>query len=76
MHEIADQLKPQGEAYSAETWHEYFKQRYLGAEEIKLPNGKTVQKARSTTDLDKAEMIDYLTKVEVWAASHGLYAEA
>lgn len=75
LHEIADHLKPQGVSYTAETWHEYFKQRYLGAEEIALPNGKTIQRAQSTASLDKSEMVDYVTKVEMWAAQHGLYAQ-
>jgi hypothetical protein len=72
LHQIADQLKPQGQAYSSEQWHEYFKQRYLGAEDVSLPNGKVVVRTRSTTDLDVDEMTDYITRVEVWAVEHGI----
>ena len=72
VHEIA-QLRPGGQEFSAESWHEYLKQRFLGAEDIPLPNGKVVQRARSTASLDKDEMADYITQVEVWANEHGVY---
>ena len=72
LHEIADRLKPQGKAYSAEQWAEYFKQRFLGAEDIPLPNGKVVVRSRSTADLDMDEFSDYLSQVTAWAAEHGV----
>lgn len=71
LHEIAEQIKPQGKAYSSDTWAEYFKQIYLGAEEIRLPNGKLINRSRSTTDLDISEMTDYITKIEAWFVQHG-----
>lgn len=70
IHQVADQLKPQGKAYTAEGWHEYLKQRFLGAEDIPLPNGKVVQRARSTSSLDKLEMSAYISQVEAWATEH------
>lgn len=75
IHEIADKLRPSGETYSAETWHIYFKQRYLGSSETLLPNGKIFTQPNSTVNLDKAEMTDYITKVEAWAAHHGVYKD-
>jgi hypothetical protein len=75
LHEIADQLRPQGQQYSADTWHEYFKQRYLGADEVRLPNGKVVSRSRSTSDLDKDEMSVYITKIEAWATEKGVNHE-
>ena len=75
LHDIADQLKPQGQQYSADTWHEYWKQRLLGAEEIKLPNGKVVSRSRSTSDLDKDEMSVYITQIEAWASEKGVISE-
>ena len=76
LHEIADRLRPQGQAYSAETWAEYFKERFLGAEEVKLPNGKVKRITRSTADLDVDEFSDYLTQVQVWASEHGVTSDS
>lgn len=75
LHAIAEEVKPEGNKYAAETWHEYFAQRFVGAEELKLPNGKTVIKRHSTSDLDTSEFNDYMTKVEVWAGERGVYLE-
>lgn len=71
LNEIA-MLEVQGERYSPETWHEYFKVRFIGAEDVKLPNGKTVTRTLSTTDLDVAAFGDYMTQIEAWAAQHGM----
>ncbi len=65
----------QGTKYNAEAWHEYFKLKYLGAEDIKLPNGKIVTRTKSTTDLDKPEFNEYMMQVEVWCNDRGVYLE-
>lgn len=75
LHLIAEKLKPQEKSYSAETWHEYFKQRYLGADEVELPNGKLVQKPHSTTDLDVDAFNEYMAKVEQWGIEHEIWLE-
>ena len=75
LHEISEKVKPSGQAYSAEVWHTYWKQRLLGAEELRLPNGKTISITRSTTTLDKEEMTDYLTKIEQFAAERGVFTD-
>lgn len=72
---IASEIKPQGAIYSSETFHEYFKQRYLGADEIKLPNGKTIIRPHSTADLSTDEFNAYMEKVELWASEHGVWLE-
>jgi hypothetical protein len=43
-----------------------------GFEEIRLPNGKTLEEPISTTTLDKMGFSDYMTQIEAWAAEHGL----
>ncbi len=70
--DISDGVKPQGVTYSPETWHEYFKVRFIGAEDVKLPNGRTITRALSTTDLDVIQFGEYMTQIEAWAAGHGL----
>lgn len=75
LHDVSEQVKPEWVRYSAEVWHTYFKTKFLGAEEIKLPNGKTIIKPHSSADLDRGEFNDYMTQVEAWAAQRGIVLE-
>ena len=73
MHEIADKLVLKTGKFSAEQWHLYLKQRFLGTDEVKLPNGKVIQVPISTADLPVDDMSNYYTRVEVWASEHGVF---
>ena len=75
LHVIAEKLKPQGAEYSPKVWHEYLKSRFLGTEEFKLPNGKTLNIPLSTADLETSEFNDYMTQVEAWAAQHDVWLD-
>lgn len=74
-HEIAESVAAEGRKFNAEIWHEYFKEKFIGAEEIKLPNGQTRKIVHSTADLETPEFADYMTQVEAWAAERGVYVE-
>jgi hypothetical protein len=71
LNEIAAQ-PVQGKRFITEAWHEYFKGRFIGKEEIRLPNGDIFNRPISTTTLDVEQFGEYMTQVEVWAASHGI----
>jgi hypothetical protein len=73
LHEISDRVKPGGNSYSAEQWHTYFKSRYLGCDEVVLPNLKTLTIPRSSSALDVAEFGEYLDKIEAWAAERDVW---
>lgn len=73
LHMIAEKIEPGGKSFSAETWHNYFKSRFLGCDEMTLPNGKTLERPRSTAALDVAEFSDYMTKLEAWAAERNVW---
>ena len=75
LHAIADKLRPNGEAFSAESYHLFFKSRFLGCEEVRMPNGKTMLIANSTADLDVAEFNEYMEKVEAWAAERDVWLD-
>lgn len=75
LHEIAETLEVQKHHYSRDTWHHYFKSKFIGCTEYLLPNGKQVVVPISTTTLDVAEFDTYVTKVEAWAAGHGVFLE-
>jgi hypothetical protein len=65
----------QGNKFGSELWHIYFKFKYIGADDFKLPNGKVINQAKSTADLDKVQFNNYMTEVEVWCNEHGIYLE-
>lgn len=71
LNEIAAQ-PVQGQKFIADAWHEYFKGRFIGKEEINLPNGQTFNRPISTKTLDVIQFSDYMTQIEAWAAGHGI----
>lgn len=75
LHLIAEKVRPLDRSYSPESWHTYFKSRFLGCDDIPLPNGKTVVQPKSSAALDTAEFADYQTQVEAWAAERDVYLE-
>jgi hypothetical protein len=75
LHEIADTLRPNGEMYSAESFHAYFKSRFLGVDEVRLPNGDLMRIPKSTADLDADAFSEYLSKVEADAAQRGVFLD-
>ena len=64
-----------GTKYSSEMWHLYFKFKYLGAEDVKLPNGKILTQAKSSASLTKPEFNDYMIEVELWCNENGFYLD-
>lgn len=75
LHMIAEQVKPGGAQYSAETWHTYWKLKLLGGDDIRMPNGKVIVAPKSSADLSVGEFIDYMTQVESWANERGVYLD-
>ena len=73
LHEIAEKLRPEGNSYSAEQWHTYFRSRFLGCNDILMPNMRTITIPKSTANLDTAEFGEYLDKVEAWAATRDVW---
>lgn len=64
--QVAQQAVVNGKQFSAETWHELFKRKFIGMDE--LPDGSVVGK--SSTKLTTAEFSDFCTQVEAYAAQH------
>lgn len=75
VHTIAEKLQPKGESYSADTWHQWAKSKFLGCDETKLPSGKVLVIPKSTAELDVAEFNAYMEKVEAWAHEHEVYLD-
>lgn len=74
-HLIAEKVRPEGQQHSAEVWHQYFKQRFLGMDEVTLPNKKVIQFPKSTSELDTAEFNEFMEKVEHWAMERDIYLD-
>lgn len=55
----------EGRQFSQEGWHEFFKRKFIGVEE--LPGGGTV--GISTTTLNVEEFAAYMTRIEAFAAT-------
>ena len=62
-----------GAEYDLRAWHAWFKFRFLGGEDVKLPNGYVMTQPKSSADEDTPEFSDYMTAVEAWAAERGVY---
>ena len=73
LHALAEKLRPEGKAYSAEQYHKYYASRFLGCDDMALPNGKVLTIPRSTATLDVAEFGDYFDKVQSDAAARGVW---
>lgn len=68
--EIAEQIKAKGKgSYTDDDIHEYFKDEFCPAVEIKF--GDKVKIVKSTARLDTGEMHFYLQQVDMWAANAG-----
>lgn len=68
--ELADKAWVNGRRYSAETWHEYCKGYFLGFELKAMPDGSELKTPISTTTLNTAEMTDYQSRLQAWAAGN------
>jgi len=62
-----------GQRYSADSFHAYYKSKFLGVDDVKLPNGKTITEIRSTANLDVAEFSAYFDAVQADCAERGVY---
>lgn len=63
LNEIAAGAWIGGRRYGADAWHEFFKARLIGLEEV--PDGRSV--GISTTTLSVSDFAEYMTKVEAYA---------
>jgi hypothetical protein len=64
LNEISASAWLDGSQFTADAWHEYFKRKFIGTEE--LPGGGSV--GISTTALDVSEFAAYMTRIEVYAS--------
>jgi hypothetical protein len=64
-----------GKQYSVEAFHLYYASRFLGCDDVTLPNKVTLTIPRSTSALDVDEFGKYLDQVQADCAERGVYLE-
>jgi hypothetical protein len=74
LHKMAER-KWDGQTYSAESFHKYYAGKFLGMDDVKLPNGKVLHIPESTSKLDVAEFGDYFDKVQADANERGVWVD-
>ena len=73
---LQDTIKSKdGEFHSAMWWKTMMKAEWLGFTEFRKPDGQVIQVLRSTSDLDVSELNEFMTRVEAFAASRGVYLD-
>ncbi len=67
--QIADGYQPGGVQYDVDFWRELVKQKFIGSEEMRLPDGSVVSRGLSTTSLTVGEFADLIDRVSHWAVT-------
>ena len=74
LHRMAER-EWNGQRFSAEGFHRYYASKFLGCDDVALPNGKTLAIPHSTSALDVDEFGRYLDAVMADCAERGVYLE-
>lgn len=70
--EAAEQVFVEGQTFSEKAWKEYFAEKYIGTEELRLPTGEIKVVRKSTKDLNVEEYSVLIDKTLAELASeHG-----
>jgi hypothetical protein len=76
VYKIAENVRVGADIFSGKAWHLHFKSKFLGCDDIPMPDGTVMTVARSSADEDSPEFAEYMTKVEAWAATeHNVYLD-
>lgn len=69
LREIAEQARVNGRQFDAETWKEWARRKFIGTEEIALPDGTFVERGISTTTLSVGEFTAFMDAIEAHAVT-------
>jgi hypothetical protein len=67
LNQIAEQATIDGRQYSPEVWKEQIRRRFIGMEEIDLPDGTRTERGISTKSLNVGEFSNLIEIVRAWA---------
>lgn len=66
---IAEQAWVDGKQFSKDVWHEFFARQFGVCEEMILPDGEIITRRKSTTEMTVGEFAQFMTDIEVYAAT-------
>lgn len=69
IRQIAAEAYVDGKQYSMTAWKEFFRDRFVSNDRIELPDGRTVMRHRSTTELSVGEMSELIDAIKSYAAT-------
>jgi hypothetical protein len=69
LQDIAENAWVDGKQFDMETWKEFFRRRFIGTQEIVMPDGEIVERGVSTTTLDVHAFGEFMVKIEEYAGS-------
>jgi hypothetical protein len=67
LNTIAENATVGGKYFDAETWKEHIRRRFIGTEEINLPDGSRLERGISTASLTVPEFTLLIERVQAWA---------
>lgn len=70
LREVAEQVSIDGNKFTPQVWHIYFKQRFLPGRIIELPNGQIMEAEPTTRELTKEQFSEYVTEVIQFLENH------
>lgn len=71
LREVAATVWVDGRQFSDEVWHTYYRQTFIGMDEVTMPDGKVVATPISTTTLNVEDMGHYMRNIEQWCVEQG-----
>lgn len=67
LNTIAENAAVEGKYYDMETWKEQVRRKFIGTEEINLPDGSRIERGISTASLTVPEFTLLIERVQAWA---------
>lgn len=67
LNEISENVCVNGRYFEMEVWKEQVRRRFIGTEEIHLPDGTRIERGISTTTLDVGQFSELIERVTAWA---------
>lgn len=67
--EIAENVRPDGRQYDLDFWKEYVRRRFIGSEEMTLPDGTRIERGLSTASLSVGDFTELIDRVTHWCVT-------
>lgn len=68
LSDIARNAWVNGRQFDMETWKEFYRRKFIGTEEIEMPDGARTERGISTTTLGVGDFASFMTQIECHAA--------